>query len=39
MLEEFELHLENVHVKYDGIVSKDREIKEKENNIEDFIAS
>jgi len=29
MLEEGELRLEDVHVKYDGIISKTKEIKDK----------
>ena len=29
MIEEVEIHLENVHVKYDFIIFKAREIKEK----------
>ena len=28
IIEEFELHLEDAHVKYDGIISKDRVIKD-----------
>ena len=29
ILEEFELHIENVHAKYDGIISKSRVIKDQ----------
>jgi hypothetical protein len=39
ILEEVELHLEDVHVKYDGIISKDREIKDQTMRIEDSIVS
>ena len=37
IFEETELHLEDVHVKYDGIISKARVIKDQENLIEDAI--
>jgi hypothetical protein len=37
ILEEVELQLENVHAKYDGIVSKDRVIKYQSNMIKDAI--
>ena len=37
ILEEFELHLEDVHAKYDGIISKARVIKDQAKKIEDFI--
>jgi hypothetical protein len=37
ILEEIELHLEDAHAKYDGIISKDKVIKEQEKNIEDAI--
>ena len=33
ILEEVELHIENVHAKYDGIISKARVIKDQENMI------
>ena len=39
ILEEFELHLEDVHVKYDGIISKARVIKDQAKRIEDSIVS
>jgi hypothetical protein len=39
ILEEVELHLEDVHAKYDGIISKDRKIKEQARKIEDFVVS
>ena len=39
MLEEVELHIEDVHVKYDGIISKVREIKDQTMRIEDYIVS
>jgi hypothetical protein len=39
ILEEFELHLEHVHVKYDGIISKDRLIKYQTMMIKDVIVS
>ena len=39
MLEEVELHLEDVHSKYDGIISKARVIKDQEKMIEDSIVS
>jgi L-rhamnose mutarotase len=35
ILEEVELHLKDVHVKYDGILSKDRVIKYQAKRIED----
>jgi hypothetical protein len=38
-VEEIGLHLENVHVKYDGIISKARVIKDKTKRIEDIIVS
>jgi hypothetical protein len=38
-LEEIGLHLENVHVKYDGIISKARVIRDKTKRIEDIIVS
>jgi hypothetical protein len=37
ILEEVKLHLEAVHEKYDGIISKARVIKYQENMIEDSI--
>jgi hypothetical protein len=37
ILEELELHLEDVHAKYDGIISKARVIKDQTNMIEDSI--
>jgi len=37
ILEEVELHLEDVHVKYDRIISKDRVIKDQAKRIEDEI--
>jgi hypothetical protein len=37
MLEEVELHLEDVHAKYDGIISKSRVIKDQAKRIEDSI--
>jgi hypothetical protein len=37
MLEEVKVHLDNAHVKYDGNISKAREIKDKEMQIEDSI--
>jgi arginine/glutamate-rich protein 1 len=37
--EEVEFHLEDVHAKYDGIISKARTIKEKSRKIEDSIVS
>jgi chromosome segregation ATPase len=39
ILEEVELHLENVHVKYNGIISKARVIKDQAKRIEDVIVS
>jgi hypothetical protein len=39
ILEEVELHLEDVHEKYDGIISKARIIKDQANMIEDSIVS
>jgi hypothetical protein len=39
ILEKIELLLEDVHAKYDGIISKDRVIKDKEKRIEDYIVS
>ena len=39
ILEEVELHLEDVHVKYDGIISKARVIKDQEKMIQDAIVS
>jgi hypothetical protein len=39
ILEEVELHLLDVHAKYDGIISKARTIKEKEKKMEDSIVS
>jgi hypothetical protein len=37
ILEEVELHLEDVHAKYDDIISKDRVIKDQAKRIEDVI--
>lgn len=37
ILNEVELHLEDLHVKYDGIISKDKLIKYQEKKIEDSI--
>jgi hypothetical protein len=37
ILEEVELHLEDVHDKYDGIISKSRVIKDQAKMIEDSI--
>jgi hypothetical protein len=37
ILEELELHLEDVHAKYDGIISKARVIKYQTKIIEDSI--
>jgi hypothetical protein len=37
ILEEFEFHLEYVHAKYDGTISKARLIKRQANMIEDDI--
>jgi hypothetical protein len=39
ILEEVELHLEDVHAKYDGIISKARVIKDQAKRIEDSIVS
>jgi hypothetical protein len=39
MLEEVKVHLENAHVKYHGIISKAREIKDQEMRLEDFVVS
>ena len=39
ILEEVELHLEDVHAKYDGIISKVRVIKDQAKMIEDYIVS
>jgi hypothetical protein len=39
ILEEVELHLKDVHAKYDGIIPKAREINDQENKIEDSIVS
>jgi arginine/glutamate-rich protein 1 len=39
ILEEVELHLEDVHAKYDGIRSKDGLIKYQDKRIEDVIIS
>ena len=39
ILEEVELHLEEIHAKYDGIISKTRVIKDQEKRIEDVIVS
>jgi hypothetical protein len=39
ILEEVELHLEDVHVKYDGIISKARVIKDQSKRKEDVIVS
>ena len=39
ILEEVELHQEDVHAKYDGIISKARVIKDQENMIKDAIVS
>jgi hypothetical protein len=39
IVEEFELHLKDVHAKCDGIISKARIIKEKARKIEDSIVS
>jgi hypothetical protein len=39
VLEEIELHLEDVHAKYDGIISKARLIKDQEKMIEDSIVT
>jgi hypothetical protein len=39
ILEEVELHLEDVHAKYDGIISKARVIKDQAKRIEDAIVS
>jgi hypothetical protein len=37
ILEEVKLNLEDVHTKYDGIISKTRVIKDQEKRIEDSI--
>jgi hypothetical protein len=37
ILDEVELHLEDVHVKYDGVISKARVIKDQTKMIEDAI--
>ena len=37
ILEEFELHLEDVHAKYDRIISKARVMKDQKNMIGDAI--
>ena len=39
MLEEVVLHLDDVHAKYDGIISKARVIKDQAKRIEDSIVS
>jgi hypothetical protein len=39
ILEEVEIHLEDVHARYDGIICKDRVIKDQEKTIEDSIVS
>jgi hypothetical protein len=39
ILEEVELHLDDVDVKYDGIIFKDRVIEDQENKIKDAIVS
>jgi hypothetical protein len=39
ILEEVELHLEDVHAKYVSIISKDRVIKDQEKRIDDAIVS
>ena len=39
ILEEVELNQEDVHAKYDGIISKARVIKDQENMIKDAIVS
>jgi hypothetical protein len=39
ILEEVELHIEDVHAKYDGIISKDRVIKDQAKMIKDDIVS
>jgi hypothetical protein len=39
ILKEVELHVEDVHSKYDGIISKARVIKDQENMIKDVIVS
>jgi hypothetical protein len=39
ILQEVELHLKDVHAKYDGIISKDRVIKYQEKITEDVIVS
>jgi len=39
MLEEVELQLENVHVKFNGIISKPKVIKDQTKRIEDAIVS
>jgi hypothetical protein len=39
ILEEVELHLEDVHAQHDGIISKARVIKDQEKRIEDAIFS
>ena len=39
ILEEIELHLEDVHAKYDGIISKALVIKYQANMIEDSIVT
>jgi hypothetical protein len=39
ILEEVELHLEDVHAKCDGIISKARVIKDRAKRIEDTIVS
>jgi hypothetical protein len=39
ILEEFEVHLEDVHVKYDGIISNTRVIKDQARRIEDSLVS
>jgi hypothetical protein len=39
ILQEVEIYLEDVHAKYDGIISKARTIKEQQRKIEDYIVS
>ena len=37
LFEEFEFYLEDVHAKYEGIISKVREIKDQAHMVEDAI--
>jgi hypothetical protein len=39
ILEKFELHIEDVHAKYDGILSKGRKIKDNVRKKEESIIS